>query len=152
MNHKFSVLISIYYKEKPQFLIQCLNSLLQQTLPADEWVIVEDGPLTQELYKVLDLYEKQYPKLVKRVKLHSHVGLGAALAEGIRRCSYELIARMDADDVSCKDRFERQIEFFLNDPELDICGSWIEEFEKDIENIVSRRKVPVKETDIRHYQ
>ena len=152
MNHKFSVLISIYYKEKPQFLIQCLNSLLQQTLPADEWVIVEDGPLTQELYKVLDLYEKQYPKLVKRVKLHSHVGLGAALAEGIRHCSYELIARMDADDVSCKDRFERQIEFFLNDPELDICGSWIEEFEKDIENIVSRRKVPVKETDIRQYQ
>ena len=149
---KFSVLISIYEEEKPQYLIQCLNSLLQQTLSSNEWVIVEDGALTEELYKVLDKYEKQYPDLIKRVKLHCHMGLGAALSEGIRHCSYELIARMDADDVACKERFERQIDYFINDPKLDICGSWIEEFEGDIENVVSKREVPVKEKDIRKYQ
>ena len=151
-NPKFSVLISIYKKEKPQYFIQCLDSLLQQTLPADEWVIVEDGPLTEELYDVLDLYERQHPKLIKRVKLDHHAGLGAALAKGIMHCSHELIARMDTDDVSCAERFERQVELFINDPKLDICGSWIEEFEGDIENIVSKRRVPVKEQEIREYQ
>ena len=151
-NPKFSVLISVYKKEKPEYLIQCFDSLLQQTLLADEWIIVEDGSLTEGLYRVLDRYEKQYPKLIKRVKIDDHVGLGAALAEGVRHCSYELIARMDADDVSCKERFERQIELFLKDPELDICGSWIEEFDGDIKTIVSRRKVPVKEQDIKKYQ
>lgn len=149
---QFSVLVSVYKKEKPQNLIQCFDSLLQQSLPANEWVVVEDGPLTEGLYRVLDLYEKQYPKLIKRVKIPNHVGLGAALAEGIRHCSCELIARMDADDVACKERFERQINLFLRKPELDICGSWIEEFEGDLENVVSRRKVPVKEQDIRKYQ
>ena len=149
---QFSVLVSVYKKEKPQNLIQCFDSLLQQSLPANEWVVVEDGPLTEGLYRVLDLYEKQYPKLIKRVKIPNHVGLGAALAEGIRHCSCELIARMDADDVACKERFERQINLFLMKPELDICGSWIEEFEGDLENVVSRRRVPVKEQDIRKYQ
>ena len=149
---RLSVLISIYKNEKPQYLVQCFNSLLEQTLPADEWVIVEDGPLTEELYNVLDRYEQQYPRLLKRVKFQDHVGLGAALAEGIRHCSYELIARMDADDVACKERFERQIELFLKEPELDICGTWIEEFEGDLKNTVSRRKVPVDEPDIRKYQ
>lgn len=151
-NPKFSVLISVYEKEKPQYLIQCFNSLLQQSLPANEWVVVEDGPLTEELYHVLDKYEKQNPELIKRVKIREHVGLGAALAEGIRHCSYDLIARMDADDIACEERFERQIELFLNDPALDICGTWIEEFEGDIDNIVSRRIVPVQEQDIRSYQ
>lgn len=149
---KFSVLISICEKEKPQYLIQCFNSLLRQTFPADEWIVVEDGPLTEKLYKVLDQYEKRYPKLIKRVPIKTHVGLAAALAEGIRHCSYELIARMDADDVACKKRFESQIEIFMKDPELDICGTWIEEFEGNIGKIVSRRKVPVKERDIRKYQ
>lgn len=150
-NPKFSVLMSIYEKEKPEFLVQCFNSLLQQTLPADEWVIVEDGSLTEELYQVLDLYEKQHPGLIKRVKTCGHVGLGAALAEGIRHCSYDLVARMDTDDVARKDRFERQIGEFLRDPELGICGSWIEEFDNDIETVVSQRKVPVAEQDIRKY-
>lgn len=146
------MLISIYKNEEPRHLVQCFDSLLQQTLSAEEWIVVEDGPLTQELYSLLDLYEKQHPKLIKRVKIHDHVGLGAALAVGIRHCSCELIARMDADDVACRERFEKQIERFLKDPELDICGSWIEEFEGDMENIVSRRKVPVDEPDIRKYQ
>ena len=149
---KFSVLISVYKKEKPQYLIQCFNSLMQQSLPADEWVVVEDGPLTEELYHVLDQYEKQNPELIKRVKIREHVGLGTALAEGIKRCSYDLIARMDADDIACRERFEKQIALFLHDPALDICGTWIEEFEGEIENIVSRRKVPVQERDIREYQ
>ena len=149
---RFSVLISIYKKEKPQFLIQCFNSLLQQSYPADEWVVVEDGPLTKGLYKILDDYEKQYPDLIKRVKMKKHAGLGVALAEGIQNCSNELIARMDADDISRKDRFEKQIKLFMSDPDLDICGSWIEEFENDTANIVSRRKVPVKEEAIRKYQ
>lgn len=151
-NPKFSVLMSIYGEENPQYLTQCLDSLLLQSLPADEWVIVEDGPLTEGLYEVLDLYDQQFPRLINRVRLREHVGLGLALAEGIRHCSHELVARMDADDIACEERFERQIEQFLRDRELDLCGGWIEEFEGDVGNIVSRRKVPLEERDIREYQ
>ena len=82
-NLRFSVLISVCEKEKPHYLIQCFDSLLQQTIPADEWIIVEDGPLTKDLYRVLALYEDRYPELIKRVRMKRHTGLAAALAEGI---------------------------------------------------------------------
>lgn len=152
MNTKFSVLMSVYYKEKPEYLRQCFNSLLRQTLKANEWVIVEDGKLTDELYSVLDAYEKKYPTLIKRVPLKENVGLGLALREGILHCSYDLIARMDTDDLSRKDRFEKQIAEFESDPDLDICGSIIYEFEDKPKNVVAKRSVPLSDHEIKEYQ
>ena len=76
---KFSVLMSLYYKEKPEYVKECFESLLTQTVKADEWVIVEDGPLTDELYAVLNEYEGKYPELINRVALKENVGLGMAL-------------------------------------------------------------------------
>lgn len=148
----FSVLMSLYIKEKPEYLEACLQSLLHQTLPAKEWVIVEDGPLTKELYAVLDSYEKNYPGLIKRVPLEKNQGLGLALRAGVPACSYELIARMDTDDISREDRFEKQIQEFQNDDTLDICGSNISEFEGDVSNIVAHRIVPADDLSIKKYQ
>lgn len=148
----FSVLMSIYIKETTSNVKECFNSLLKQTVKAKEWVVVEDGPLTEEMYKLLSAYEAKYPGLIKRVPLETNQGLGKALREGILHCSYEIIARMDTDDIARKDRFEKQIELFRNNPELDICGSHIKEFDETPKNIISKRCVPINTKEIYSYQ
>lgn len=149
---KFSVLMSIYYKEKPEYARECFESLLGQTVLASEWVIVEDGPLTDELYAVLDEYQAKYPELLKRVPLAQNVGLGMALREGILHCSNEIVARMDTDDIARYDRFEKQLEMFEKDPTLDVCSSHIKEFIGTVDNIVSERRVPLDKNEIAEYQ
>lgn len=149
---KFSVLMSVYKKEKPEYCRACFDSLLNQTVLADEWIIVEDGPLTDELYEVLNEYEQRFPNLIVRVPLPQNVGLGMALREGILHCSNELIARMDTDDISREDRFEKQLLEFENNKELDVCGSHIKEFYDSIDNITATRKVPITDKDIKAYQ
>lgn len=152
MDLKFSVLMSIYIKEKPEYARACFESLEKQTLQADEWVIVEDGPLTEELYFLLDEYQKKYPSIIKRVSLKENRGLGLALREGMLQCSNELVARMDTDDICRKDRFEKQVKEFTLDSNLDICGSHILEFEGEENNIVAKRTVPLSDAEIKKYQ
>lgn len=147
-----SVLMSLYYKEKPEYVEECFQSLLRQTVQADEWVVVEDGPLTDELYSVLERYEKEYPGLIKRVPLPVNQGLGLALQAGVPECSNELIARMDTDDIAREDRFEKQLKEFEKDPALDIAGSHIDEFEDTPETIVAKRLVPTTDEEIKKYQ
>lgn len=147
-----SVLMSIYNKEKPEYVDKCFKSLLRQTEKADEWVVVEDGPLTDEMYELLDDYQQKYPGLIKRVPLKKNRGLGLALKAGVPECKNELIARMDTDDIARPDRFEKQLNEFYNNPSLDICGSHIIEFERDIKNILSKRKVPINHNEIVKYQ
>ncbi|QTH48724.1 glycosyltransferase [Streptococcus sp. zg-86] len=149
---EFSVLLSLYIKENPSYLQECFDSLLNQTVPATEWVVVEDGPLSPELYQVLDSYQEQYPGLIKRVPLEKNVGLGLALREGMLHCSYELVARMDTDDIARNDRFEKQLACFEKYPELDICGSHILEFDTDPQYPNAVRKVPLEHEEIVYYQ
>lgn len=148
----FSVLMSIYYKEKPEYLRQCFDSLLNQTVQANEWVIVKDGPLTDELEQVLHEYENKNPNLIKYVAFEKNQGLGLALRAGVPACSNELIARMDTDDICREDRFEIQLQEFMNDSSLDICGSHIKEFDQDIHHTISQRKVPLNNEEIIQYQ
>ena len=152
MDNKFSVLMSLYIKEKPENLIECIESILNQTVKADEIVIVKDGPLTDELENTLSKYINENPKLYTIVPLEKNVGLGLALAEGISHCKNELVARMDTDDIARNDRFEKQLAEFEKNPALDICGSHILEFEDDVKNIVARRKVPLDDKSIKEYQ
>ena len=149
---QLTVLMSIYAKEKPAHIDSCFKSLLAQTGQANEWVVVEDGPLTLEIYQLLDQYQKEYPNLIKRVRLEENRGLGLALQLGITECTNELIARMDTDDIAREDRFKKQLAEFESDPDLDICGSQIDEFEESPSKIVARRIVPTKHEDIVKYQ
>ncbi len=149
---EFSVLMSLYKKEKPEYATACFDSLLRQTVPASEWVVVEDGPLTEELYSVLSKYQTENPGLIKRVHLEKNQGLGAALQAGVPECSNELIARMDTDDIAREDRFEKQLAMFAATPELDICGSNIDEFEETPQTIVASRNVPTTHEEIVRYQ
>ena len=144
--------MSIYKKEKPEFVDECFKSLLRQTMKADEWVIVEDGPLSNEMYSVLSQYQKDNPGLIKRVPLAKNQGLGLALKAGVPVCSHELIARMDTDDIAREDRFEIQLLEFQKNPDTDICGSHIIEFEGSPEHILSVRKVPLTHNSIVQYQ
>ena len=151
-NSNLTVLMSLYYKETASNLVECFNSLLAQTIQATEWVVVEDGPLNDGLYEVLEEYQNKYPNLIKRVKLEKNVGLGLALREGVLNCSNEMIARMDTDDICVPERFEKELEMFENNPDLDVCGTYIKEFDGDINNIISERAVPIKHDDIVKYQ
>ncbi|MCR5753718.1 MAG: glycosyltransferase [Acetatifactor sp.] len=147
-----SVLMSLYIKEKPEYARECFESLLRQTVRADEWVIVEDGPLSDEMYQLLDEYQSRYPGLIKRLQFENNQGLGLALQAGIPECRNELIARMDTDDIAREDRFEMQLSEFEKNPDLDICGSHIDEFEDTPNVLVARRTVPIKHEDIVKYQ
>ena len=148
----FSVLMSLYLKEKPEYADACFQSLLRQTVPASEWVIVEDGPLNAEMYALLDRYQEAHPGLIRRVSLSENKGLGLALREGVPQCSYDLIARMDTDDIAREDRFEIQLNAFELNPQLDIVGSQIDEFEDSPDIIVARRVVPTDHESIAQYQ
>ena len=140
---KYSVLMSLYKKEKPEYLRLALDSMLNQTVVPDEIVLVEDGPLTDELYSVLD----DYPML-KRIKNETNLGLGLALNVGLKECRNELVARMDTDDCSKPERCEKQLERFLEKPYLAIVGSHIDEFIGNPLNVISQRIVPVTSEEI----
>lgn len=165
---KFSVLMSLYYKEKKDNLKLCLDSIFAQTVIPDEIVIVKDGKLTDELEEVLKEYISKNRDLYKIVSLKENQGLGLALANGILACSNNLVARMDTDDICVPDRFELLLKEFEIDEELDICGSNIAEFEDfvadknlnilelideiKVNRIVAKRTVPLDNLEIRKYQ
>lgn len=139
---KYSFLMSVYYKEKPDYLKTSIDSMLNQTQKPDEIIIVEDGKLTEELEEVIEKYKKENPNIFTVVKLEKNIGLGLALNKGIEISRNELIARMDSDDISRPNRCEKQLKRFEEKPGLSIVGSYIDEFKDTIENIISMRKVP----------
>lgn len=140
---KYSVLMSLYKKENPEYLRIAIDSMLNQTVAPDEIVLVEDGPLTDGLYAVLD----EYPML-HRIKNETNLGLGLALNVGLKECRNELVARMDTDDCSKPDRCEKQLQRFLEKPYLAIVGSHIDEFIGDTSNVISQRIVPTTSEEI----
>ena len=137
----FSVLISIYFKENTEYLSTALNSIWdRQTLKPSEIIIVKDGLLTEELDSVIDDFKKEAP--VKVVVLEKNVGLGVALAKGLEQCSHEIVARMDGDDISVPERFEKQISFLSDNSDIAFTSSNIAEFHENIELISGIREVP----------
>lgn len=124
----YSVLMSVYYKEKPEFLASAIESVYKQTVLTDDFVIVCDGQLTAELNEVILNFKKTYGKNFNVIQLPENVGLGRALNEGIKHCKNELIARMDSDDIAMPNRCEQQLNVFNSKPEIDICSAAVQEF------------------------
>ncbi|UQZ24691.1 glycosyltransferase [Eubacterium limosum] len=139
--------MSLYKKENPEYLKIALDSMINQTVKPDEIILVEDGPLTDELYTVLN----EYNQYLHRIKNETNLGLGLALNVGLKECRNELVARMDTDDCSKPDRCEKQMKRFEEKPYLSIVGSHVDEFVGDISNIVSKRTVPTTSKEIYNF-
>lgn len=145
---EYSFLMSVYCKDKPEYLRLSLDSMLEQTYEPGQIVLVEDGYIDKELHDVIDEYLNKYPQKITIVVLETNKGLGIALNEGLKKCKYELVARMDADDICVKERCMLQVNEFVKDPVLDIVGGYTDEFEDNPENIISSRIVPLNQDEI----
>ena len=150
-SEQFSVLMSVYYKEKPDFFRQSLESLINQTQIPNEIVLIKDGALTIELEKVITEYIRNYPNLFKIVALSENKGLGNALSIGLLECSNELIARMDTDDICVSNRFEKQVDFLNQNQNIDVVGSNVEEFNIEPGDLKRYRKMPKKGNKLLRY-
>lgn len=146
---KFSVLMSVYEKEEPAYLREALQSVIQQTYPPTEIILMEDGKLTNELEQVIQEI-KQECSYLKTIRIEQNVGLGRSLAKGILETSCDWVARMDTDDIAKKDRFALQCEFIKKHPDCVVVGGYMEEFSDDA-SWHKIKEVPVDKDKIREY-
>ena len=149
---KFSVLISIYFKEQPEHLNQCLESIWDnQTVKPSEIILIEDGPLTSELDHMIEFWKEKLVDVLKVTKLAENVGTGKAKNIGLQQCMNEIVAIVDTDDISVTDRFEKQISIISKDPELAILGGQSVEFIDDPSCPSGIRNVPLTDRELRQY-
>ncbi len=145
---KYSVLMSVYNKEKPSYLRESIDSMVSQTEKPDEIIIVKDGPLGKELDDVIKEYKDKRPELFVILELPENKGLGNALNKGLEISKNELVARMDTDDISLPDRCKKQLMEFEKNKNLCIVGTQINEFIDQPTEIIRSRVVPLTYDDI----
>lgn len=144
--------MSIYRNDKPEFVAMAVDSVTKlQTLKPDEIVIVVDGPVPDDLSNLITDFENSEDFNFKIIRQPENKGLGKALEIGMESVSNELVARMDADDIALPDRFEKQIKYMSEHPEVAASGGYISEFIDTPDNIVSYRKVPVGISECKKY-
>lgn len=148
----FSVLLSVYKNENASFLEHALISLLvDQTLKPTEVILVKDGPLTTDLHDLIDNWENQFPGILRTVSLKKNEGLGRALNTGLAHCKYDWVFRMDTDDYCLPDRFEKQIKYIQDNPDVVLLGSSTEEFDSNLEKSLGLRNPPTSHNEILYY-
>lgn len=145
---KFSVSMCVYGKDDPEWFKTAVDSVIDQTRKPDEIVLVVDGPVPDVLGSVIDEYEKL--DFFKVIRFEVNQGHGNARRAGLENCSNDLVAIMDADDISAADRFEKQLEAFEKDGELAIVGGNITEFIGEPENVIGQRTVYGSDADIKN--
>lgn len=145
-----SVLMAVYKKDNPTFLRESLESIFSQTVEAAEVVLLEDGPLTDALYDVIKSFTMRYASL-KVVPYPENRGLGKTLNDGLQLCKYDIIARMDADDICKPNRFEVEYNWLKTHKDYDLVGSWVDEFSDDKMVVKTKRKVPEQNEEIKRY-
>ncbi len=151
LHNRFSVLISTYHKDNPKCLKEALESVFNQSLIPNQVVLVIDGNILLENENVIRKFEKDFEDIFTVVKLKDNVGLGNSLNEGLKKCKYNLIARMDADDECFYNRFETQIQYFENNNNLSVLGSYVEEFHSTPKDYGKTKKVPLGYSNLKKY-
>ncbi len=146
---KYSVLMSVYIKAKAGEFCAAVDSMLRQTIPPEEITLVCDGPLTQDLEIAIAKYTMAHPPLFTIIRFQENQGLGSALQAGLLACRNELVARMDADDISLPDRMEKQLAAMHRYNIPAIVGGQIAEFVQNPSQIISYRQVPLTDGQIR---
>ena len=145
----FSVLLSVYAKDNPVWVAQALDSVLNNTVRPTEVAVAVDGPVPEELHKVLEEYAQKQG--VINWYFPQNRGRGAALQEAVPKCAHELVALMDADDICLPKRFELLLQYFQQHPETDICGGQNEEVDAQTLQTLSFRRVPLTDEEIKRY-
>jgi glycosyltransferase involved in cell wall biosynthesis len=146
---QFSVLMSVYAKEKADFFNLSIESILvNQIQKPDEFVLVCDGPLTPELDAVIHNYEQKYPDVFKVLRTEQNAGIGNALKYGLSNCRNEIIIRADSDDVCVPDRIKAQTEYLLAHPEVAVVSSYIDEFEEDWKESRHLKTLPLEHDEL----
>ena len=144
---RFSVLMSVYKNDKAADAADAIDSILNQTVRPDQIVLVLDGPVSDELKGTIERFAAEN-SLIDVIPLEKNVGLGNALNAGLAYCRNEYVARMDSDDFSLPDRFEKQLAFLEEHPETDVLGGQIAEYDSAMENELAVRSVPVSAEEI----
>ena len=148
-NIEFSVSMCVYGGDNARWFETAIESVLNQTLPPNEIVLVVDGPVPDDLNAVILKLEEN--DTFKVIRLETNQGHGIARKTGLDNCTNELVAIMDADDICTRNRFEKQIEAFRNYPDSDIVGGMITEFIDTPDNVVGKRIVPLEDSEIKEY-
>ena len=149
---KFSLLMSLYFKESPSYLNQALSSVwIDQTVRPSEIILVIDGPITKELQKIVNKWEILISDKLVIVNLCENIGLGKALNKGLEHCSNEWVFRMDTDDICKPDRFEKQIQFILSNPNVVVVGGQMLEFDQTPDDSAVIKTVPTTHEDIKKF-
>ena len=148
--YDFSVIMSVYKSDNPEQLDVALDSIINQTLPPNEIIVVVDGPVPNALSNTLEDKKTIFPQL-KILYQEQNIGLGGALRIAVENTQYKYLARMDSDDISLPNRFELQMNEFKKDDTLSLVGGMITEFVETPENIISKRILPCSDAEIKQF-
>ena len=153
---KFSVIMSIYKSDVPDYVRIALDSILNQTLLPNEIVIVGDGPVPAPLEQVIrdvqsSISGSNLPVEVNYLPQEKNQGLGEALRIAVENAKYDYLARMDSADICMPERFEKQMCCFEEDPDLSIVGGMITEFVDSPDNVVDKRVLPLDDEGIKRF-
>lgn len=150
---EISVLMSVYIKERPEFLERALESIFNQTIKPKELVLVKDGVLTRELEMILHKERKKFEEndiTFICIQLEKNMGLGIALQKGLEKCRCDYVARMDSDDIAVSDRFEKQVNYIKKNPQISVVGGYINEFIEE-GKIIRTKTMPLKYKELYKY-
>ena len=150
MDNLFTVCTSIYKNDKISYIKVALDSILvNQTIRPSEIVVVIDGPIPEATESLLKEYQEKFPTVFTFIKFDQNQGLGVALQKGVEASKNEIIARMDCDDISVPERFQKQLSFLAEHPDIDIVGGQITNFIGEPEHQVNIRFVPTSNAEVR---
>lgn len=136
--NRIAVLLPVYNKDKPEYLLQSIKSVVHQSIDKTDLILLVDGPVNKYLEEVVFRNKNTISKIIKFDK---NYGMTYVLNRGLEYClkvGYLLIGRMDADDISLPNRFELQMEYLFNNSQVDVVGGAIEEID---ESGKSRNKI-----------
>ena len=145
--YDFSVLIAVCAGDKEEYVDAALTSMYDQSTVAKQVVLMADGPLSEGHNEIIRGYEELYDGFMC-VRLAKNQGLAAALNAGLAHCDWELVARMDSDDVCEKDRFSCQLQFMNSNPNIAVSSGKVTEYSSDLREFIAEKRLPKGHRDV----
>ena len=150
ISYKISVCMSVYKNDKPTEFLAAVRSIYNQTIIPSEIILVVDGPVGDELNEAIHLLQEEIAEL-KVIWLAENCGHAVARQTGLEAAKNDIVAVMDADDLSVPNRFELQLMAFKLDPDISVVGGIINEFIGNPNHVVGTRVCPENDADIKEY-